>query len=85
MEINQLITAMTGEMLLGKSLPISEFVIDSREATIQSLFIALPGEHVNGHQFVDASFEKGASFALIDQPGCTGHPGFDRHGEHPGH
>jgi UDP-N-acetylmuramoyl-tripeptide--D-alanyl-D-alanine ligase len=77
MEINQLITAITGEKLPGGSLSISEFVIDSREATTQSLFVALPGEHVNGHQFVDASFEKGASFALIDQPGCTAHPTLD--------
>lgn len=77
MEINQLITAITSEKHLEGSLPISEFVIDSREATIQSLFVALPGERVNGHQFVDASFEKGASFALIDQPGCTTRPILD--------
>lgn len=77
MEIRHLIEALTGEQLRNGSLPVSEFVIDSREASASSLFIALPGEHVNGHQFVDAAFAKGAEFALIDQPGCTSHPVVD--------
>ncbi len=42
-------------------------MIDSREARSGSLFIALPGENVNGHDFVQAAFEKGAVLALVDR------------------
>ncbi len=77
MEINQLITALSEKQLQGPQLQVSEFVIDSREATDQSLFIALPGENVNGHQYVNAAFSNGASFALINQPGCTNRPIID--------
>ena len=77
MEITQLLTALGATHLQGPKTPVAEFVIDSREATEQSLFIALPGEKVNGHQFVDDAFNKGASFALIDQPDCTQRPVID--------
>lgn len=44
--------------------PIFSVVIDSREAKPQSLFVALPGEHTDGHNFVPAVVEKGG-FALV--------------------
>ncbi len=80
MEITQLLTALGGIQLQGPKTPVAEFVIDSRDASEQSLFIALPGEKVNGHQFVDDAFEKGASFALIDQQDCTQRPVIDLRG-----
>jgi UDP-N-acetylmuramoyl-tripeptide--D-alanyl-D-alanine ligase len=50
---------------------ITEAVIDSRQAIPGSLFIAIPGEHVDGHDFVSDAFQRGASLALIqhDIPG----------------
>jgi UDP-N-acetylmuramoyl-tripeptide--D-alanyl-D-alanine ligase len=50
---------------------ITEAVIDSRQANLGSLFIAIPGEHVDGHDFVSDAFQRGASLALIqhDIPG----------------
>ncbi len=43
----------------------SEAVIDSREAKPGTFFAALPGEHVDGHDFAQSSIESGADFALV--------------------
>jgi len=62
---------------------ITEAAIDSRQVIPGSLFVALPGERVDGHDFVADAFRRGASFALIqhDIPGSfrtlqlgQGHP-----------
>lgn len=45
----------------------SEIVIDSREARPGALFVALRGEHADGHQYVDAALERGASAALVSE------------------
>jgi UDP-N-acetylmuramoyl-tripeptide--D-alanyl-D-alanine ligase len=45
---------------------ITEAVIDSRHAIPGSLFIALTGEYLDGHDFVEDAFQRGASFALIE-------------------
>lgn len=45
--------------------PFTEIVIDSREAKPGSLFVALRGEHLDGHQFVDDALARGASAALV--------------------
>ena len=44
---------------------IPEAAIDSRQVIPGGLFIAIPGERVDGHDFVAEAFERGASFALI--------------------
>src|SRR5450759_870543 len=44
---------------------ITEAVIDSRQVIPGSLFIAIPGEHVDGHDFIADAFQRGASLALI--------------------
>jgi UDP-N-acetylmuramoyl-tripeptide--D-alanyl-D-alanine ligase len=41
------------------------FVIDSRAVKPGELFVALPGERVDGHTFVREVFEKGACAALV--------------------
>jgi len=41
-----------------------DVVIDSRTATPGSLFIALPGEHADGHDFAAAALERGAGAVL---------------------
>lgn len=48
--------------------PISEIVVDSREATPGALFVALRGEHQDGHQFVDDALRRGATGALVSEP-----------------
>ena len=65
--INLAIQAITGEKPHGDDRIIRDAVIDSRLSTPESLFVALPGEVVNGHAYVGEAFAGGAIFALIDQ------------------
>jgi len=51
----------------GLDRPISQVTIDSREATPDSLFVALKGEHEDGHTFIRDALERGAS-AVIAEP-----------------
>ena len=46
---------------------INEAIIDSRQAIPASLFVAIPGEKVDGHDFIADAFKRGASFALIQK------------------
>ncbi|PIV26250.1 MAG: UDP-N-acetylmuramoylalanyl-D-glutamate--2,6-diaminopimelate ligase, partial [Anaerolineae bacterium CG03_land_8_20_14_0_80_58_20] len=46
---------------------ITEAAIDSRQVIPGSLFVALPGENADGHDFVEAAFKRGASYALIQR------------------
>jgi UDP-N-acetylmuramoyl-tripeptide--D-alanyl-D-alanine ligase len=48
--------------------PISQVVIDSRQAGPGSLFVALAGERVDGHDFVADAFARGAIAALVHRP-----------------
>src|SRR5262245_51075136 len=43
----------------------SGFALDSRAIKAGELFVAIPGERVDGHQFVRAVFEKGACAAMV--------------------
>ncbi|WP_144662577.1 UDP-N-acetylmuramoyl-tripeptide--D-alanyl-D-alanine ligase [Paenarthrobacter nicotinovorans] len=45
----------------------SSVVTDSREATPGALYVAKPGEHADGHSFVDAAFARGAVLALAER------------------
>lgn len=46
---------------------ITEALIDSRQVIPGALFIALPGERVDGHNFVGDAFERGAHLALVQR------------------
>jgi UDP-N-acetylmuramoyl-L-alanyl-D-glutamate--2,6-diaminopimelate ligase len=41
---------------------------DSRGIRPGTLFVAVPGLHVDGHDYVDAAAERGASVALVERP-----------------
>src|SRR5690625_2537699 len=43
-------------------------VVDSRLVEPGSLFVALPGEHHDGHEFLADAFDAGAALALVTQP-----------------
>ena len=43
-------------------------VTDSRDATPGSLYVAKPGEHADGHDFVAAAFGNGSTLALVERP-----------------
>ena len=46
---------------------ITDAVIDSRQSIAGALFVALPGENVDGHDFVEDAFSRGASLALVQR------------------
>ncbi len=52
---------------------ITDAVIDSRLTIPGCLFVALPGEKVDGHAFVEDAFRRGAALALVQKDV----PGFD--------
>jgi UDP-N-acetylmuramoyl-tripeptide--D-alanyl-D-alanine ligase len=56
--------------VLGGDKPIVDVVItstaiDSRKVLLGSLFIAIDGQHVNGHDYIAAARQAGASAALV--------------------
>lgn len=46
---------------------ITEAVVDSRQVIPGSLFVAIPGEKTDGHDYLGEAFKRGASFALIQK------------------
>jgi UDP-N-acetylmuramoyl-tripeptide--D-alanyl-D-alanine ligase len=60
-----ILEALTGVRPLGAELVITEASVDSRLTIPGSLFVALPGERVDGHAYVGDAFQKGAHIALI--------------------
>ena len=46
---------------------ITEAVADSRQVIPGALFVALPGERVDGHDFVGQAFERGAQLVLVQK------------------
>lgn len=65
--LNDVLEALTGTRPAEASLVISEACIDSRQVIPGALFIALPGENVDGHDFVAQAFERGAELALVQK------------------
>ena len=62
------IAAVTGGVLHGDgAAEITGVVIDSRKATRGSLFAALPGERVDGHDYIAKAFDLGAACALAQR------------------
>jgi len=65
--LSLVIEALTGVSPQGEDREIRDAAIDSRRVTPDSLFIALSGERVDGHDFVQDAFNQGASVALISR------------------
>ena len=62
------IAAVTGGTLHGDgAAEVTGVVIDSRRAVKGSLFAALPGERVDGHDYIGKAFDLGASCALAQR------------------
>jgi len=65
--LGHVLQALTGIYPEWASLIIKDACVDSRNATPGSLFVALPGERVDGHEFVSEAFEHGTSLAIIQK------------------
>jgi UDP-N-acetylmuramoyl-tripeptide--D-alanyl-D-alanine ligase len=50
------------------SFDVAGVAFDSREIGPGDLFVAMKGEHADGHAFVDRAFAAGAAGALVSQP-----------------
>ena len=55
--------------------PLSAVSIDSREIAPESLFVAIKGDKLDGHDFVEAALAAGASAALVSEEWYRAHPG----------
>jgi UDP-N-acetylmuramoyl-tripeptide--D-alanyl-D-alanine ligase len=59
--------AISGKRPAGTEQDITGAVHDSRHAQTGNLFVALKGEHADGHDFVAEAFAKGAVAALVQR------------------
>ena len=65
----------------SSSTVITEAAIDSRQVIPCSMFVAVPGERVDGHNFIADAFRRGASFALIQRDVDTSFRTLDLRGD----
>ncbi|WP_193171662.1 UDP-N-acetylmuramoyl-tripeptide--D-alanyl-D-alanine ligase [Nisaea nitritireducens] len=63
---DELVKATRGT-LHGPAFEITDLVIDSRKVTPGCLFVALPGERVDGHDYVGTALQSGAAAALVSR------------------
>jgi UDP-N-acetylmuramoyl-tripeptide--D-alanyl-D-alanine ligase len=67
--INDVIKAVRGQLVQGSSnIGINGVSIDSRTIKPGDLFLAFPGERVDGHDFLEQVFDQGAAAAVISHP-----------------
>jgi len=59
------IAQFTGSLTNVPEQPITEFSIDSRTLTPGAMYIAIRGENHDGHSFLQAAAERGATAALV--------------------
>ena len=72
LQLADIFEALSGKRQKNGQLHLSNAVLDSRQATSGSLFVALQGDRVDGHDFVGHAFENGSLLALIEKD-----PGLD--------
>ena len=65
LSLADVLEALTGFRLDTATPVITGGAIDSRQVIQGSLFVALPGEHHDGHDFVGEAFQAGAGYALV--------------------
>ncbi len=69
MTIAQLVARLPArtQVVGDPNLEITSLVVDSRKATPGALFVAVRGERVDGHAFVDAAVRRGATAVMIEE------------------
>ncbi|HEX9984388.1 MAG TPA: UDP-N-acetylmuramoyl-tripeptide--D-alanyl-D-alanine ligase [Thermoanaerobaculia bacterium] len=67
---NDLAAMIDGIVLQGGDISVSSVVIDSREVKPDSVFFAITGERLDGHQFLSQALQK-ARGAVVSQTGET--------------
>ena len=69
--------ALTGKRPPAADLAITEAAVDSRQVIPGSLFVALPGEHTDGHAYLGDAFQAGAHLALVQNDVSADYPTLD--------
>jgi UDP-N-acetylmuramoyl-tripeptide--D-alanyl-D-alanine ligase len=69
--------ALTGNREERANLTITETDIDSRQVIPGAMFVALPGEHADGHDFLAEAFKRGASIAIVQKDMSQIYPQID--------
>lgn len=67
--LTELANRCSGKVLgtvLGTDILLTGATTDSRSVNRGDLFVAIPGERVDGHRFVTGAFEQGAAAALVE-------------------
>jgi len=72
--------ALTGTRIAAPPIYISEAAIDSRQVIPAAMFVALPGERVDGHDYLRDAFQRGAALALIQRQPSEDFPLLDLRG-----
>lgn len=67
LRLDEVVEALVGRVLDVPDQVITQTVVDSRQAVPDSLFVALPGENVDGNDFVADAFERGSILALVQK------------------
>ena len=71
--LGHLFEALSGLQTVTSTQIITDAVIDSRLAIPGALFIAFAGERLDGHDFVNDAFSRGAIAALVERPVAGDH------------
>ena len=67
MQLKTILTRMPAQQVSGPAeVDITSICYDSRRVEPGSLFVALPGEHVDGHAYVDQAITKGAAAVVVE-------------------
>jgi UDP-N-acetylmuramoyl-tripeptide--D-alanyl-D-alanine ligase len=67
-KLDFILQALTAYQPTGQEPVIAAFAIDSRSVAPGGLFVAFPGERVDGHDYVGDAFQRGAIAALVEKP-----------------
>ncbi len=71
MKLNSIIEGLEYEissnLLDIESLEINDIVYDSRKAKEKTIFVAIKGETVDGHNFIASAYEKGCRVFVVDE------------------
>lgn len=68
--IKELVTACKGQQILGQpNATINEIVIDSRKANENSVYVAIIGENLDGHDFIQSAYNNGCRTFIISNSG----------------
>lgn len=69
LSVESIVSATGGTLLAGSTTTVAnDLVVDSRRVAPGCVFVALPGEKVDGHTFLSSAIESGARALLVSRP-----------------